>query len=102
MSEELIEELARAIIGPRKALPEGSAYSLKQLQDIRWGQSGDDLRKDALWAARALLPIIRRRELEAGEKVKEAIFAQTDPRCDKCDYAYAALDVAAIIGDSHD
>ena len=93
MSEELIEEL-------KHALELGNAGGHECY--IPLATHSKAARERIECQLEHVLPIIRRRELEAGEKVKEAIFAQTDPRCDKCDYAYAALDVAAIIGDSHD
>ena len=68
--------------------------------------------RGSMLKAKAILPIIRRRELEAGEKVKEAAAARLvswDPPnsawwCALSDGANSirALDVAAIIGDSHD
>ena len=125
MSEELIEELALALVNrdqERFDLPR-----IESVEDFR-------LESDAaeyIASARALLPIIRRRELEAGEKVKEAAAALPQERADGwkgvakrgnnsrikmpkdsiftaqsenevAAIRIRALDVAAIIGDSHD
>ena len=62
--------------------------------------------RTAATAARAVLPIIRRRELEAGEKVKEAAVDAVSEGEVWSDVPFStairALDVAAIIGDSHE
>lgn len=126
MSEELIREIALAIGGPEDDGMDGHYWELD------------------LASARAILPIIRRRELEAGEKVREAAAALMEGKGGVIPLAsyYAsfvsgnnmphpsgdnrnrikhehqrrafdrttedvvrvlrALDVAAIIGDSHD
>lgn len=86
--EELIEELARLLDHP-------SLYM--------GGASEQSKRK-----ARAILPIILRRELEAGKKVRNAMFnaeiklSASKVIWDAGNEAIRALDVAAIIGDSHD
>lgn len=93
MSEELIREIALAIGGPEDDGMDGHYWELD------------------LASARALLPIIRRRELEAGEKVKEATLSVHVPFGGRESYdggvedyekAIRALDVAVIIGASHD
>ena len=70
--EKLIEQVARVIIGPREPVPEGSQYSLETLRVIRWDHAENSLRNDALWAARAILPIIKAERIRGGEMVKEA------------------------------
>lgn len=70
--EELIEQVARVIIGPREPVPEGSQYSTETLRVIRWDQAENSLRNDALWAARAILPIIKAERIRGGVMVKEA------------------------------
>ena len=100
MSEELIEELALALVNrdqERFDLPR-----IESVEDFR-------LESDAaeyIANARALLPIIRRRELEAGEKVKqeakEVIITGLGLTHTRLLERTRALDVAAIIGDSHD
>lgn len=96
MSEELIEELARVL----------DAYDPNRID-----------RELCLRQARALLPIIHRLQLEAGEKVREAAAREnlmicltngeelTDEAMEMLNFAadrIRALDVAAIIGDSYD
>ena len=113
--EALIEELARVMC---KRVVHDDIEAL----ELDWHLWVED--------ARAILPIIRRREIEAGEKVKAAVhteavnhgvtntsFAQEDDGwINDMDPSYIrgqgllefarktirALDVAAIIGDSHD
>ena len=88
MSEELIEELALAIGGPEDDGMDGHYWELD------------------LASARAILPIIRRRELEAGEKVKAAAVDAVSEGEVWSDTPFSNavrdLDVAAIIGDSYD
>lgn len=72
MTDKLIEQVARVIIGPREPLPEGSQYSLEALRATRWYNAENAMRQDALWAARAILPIIKAERIRGGEMVKEA------------------------------
>ena len=92
MSEELIEELALAI-------KHGLAWDVEK--DVYAAETCIEERR---CIAARLLPIIRRRELEAGEKVKDAAeFAFVAPGVWTAPWkVIRALDVAAIIGDSHD
>ena len=78
--EELIEQVARVIIGPREPVPEGSQYSLETLRVIRWDHAENSLRNDALWAARAILPIIKAERIRGGEMVKEAAAEELENR----------------------
>lgn len=97
MSEELIREIALAIGGPEDDGMDGHYWELD------------------LASARAILPIIRRRELEAGEKVRDAAATvkPSNTPASECETtgqwtrrtlreAIRALDVAAIIGGSND
>ena len=109
MSEELIEELALALVNrdqERFDLPR-----IESVEDFR-------LESDAaeyIANARAILPIIRRLQLEAGEKVRDAAATvkPTNTPASECETtgqwtrrtlreAIRALDVAAIIGDTRD
>ena len=101
--EALIEELAR-VIGQQI---EGPAEDM----DGPW--YGKPLWASYTNEARAILPIIRRREIKAGEKVKEAAHKAVIYAPKKrgnshaaaildADDAVRALDVAAIIGGEHD
>ena len=79
--EKLIEQVARVIIGPREPVPEGSQYSLETLRVIRWDHAENSLRNDALWAARAILPIIKAERIRGGEMVKEAAIQKSYAWC---------------------
>ncbi|WP_420140185.1 hypothetical protein [Sphingomonas sp.] len=48
-------EIARCIIGPRNAVPDSSKFTLEELRDVRWKQASEAERKDALWAADAII-----------------------------------------------
>ena len=96
--EALIEELARVMC---KRVVHDDIEAL----ELDWHLWVED--------ARAILPIIRRREIEAGEKVKAAAVNMVDDLevgwRDRYDTAVSdaytalrALDVAAIIGGEHD
>lgn len=103
MSEELIEELARTMAD---ALCAGSPWD---------DDKPADYHAEGMVAARAILPIIRRRELEAGEKVRDAAATvkPSNTPASECETtgqwtrrtlreAIRALDVATILGESHD
>lgn len=51
------EAIARVVIGPRNAVPDGSPYTLRHLQDVRWGMATSSERKEALWIADAILAL---------------------------------------------
>lgn len=49
------DQIARCIIGPRKPVPETSRFTLDELRQVRWDAASEAERKDALWAADAIL-----------------------------------------------
>ena len=104
VSEELIEELALEL---RRAIN----WFIEA--DVLAADITDEERRDVIISA--ILPIIRRRELEAGQRVRDAAATvkPSNTPASECETtgqwtrrtlreAIRALDVAAIIGDSHD
>ena len=53
----LRDAIARAIIGPRKAVPPTSKFSLDELRAVSWRRALESERRDALSAADAILRI---------------------------------------------
>lgn len=49
------EAIARIIIGPRQPVPDGTTYTLRELQDLRWQHSTTQERNGALWIADCIL-----------------------------------------------
>lgn len=125
MSEELIEELARALAKTER-LNWDEVCPLENNDNAECDSStciaAHDEDHDPAWArkvmlvkAQAILPIIRRLQLEAGEKVRDAAATvkPTNTPASECETtgqwirrtlreAIRALDVAAILGESHD
>lgn len=117
----LIEELARALAKTER-LNWDEVCPLENNDNAECDSStciaAHDEDHDPAWArkvmlvkAQAILPIIRRLQLEAGEKVKEATLSVHVPFGGRESYdggvedyekAIRALDVAVIIGASHD
>lgn len=93
MIDELTEELARAI-------EHGLAYDVES--DVYAGETCIEERR---CIAARIIPIIHRREIEAGEKVKEAAVDKLDECCEpcfQCNQNLVALDIPAALGGKHD
>ncbi|WP_210250450.1 hypothetical protein [Brucella anthropi] len=93
--DELIEQVAKAINGPFRSLPEGSPHTLEQLRDIRWTQINGMERNLCLASAKAAIATI----LAALQEPTEAMTANGYVHCYNPERTWSAMLAASALGE---
>lgn len=95
---DLVEAVAKAILGPRNPVPTNSVFTLEHLREHIWKNAAEHERRDAMWAAISAISEMQSR-MEAASS-EETVTVPRMPYREALD-AYDAIATRYNYADAH-